>query len=230
MTDRYFFVHVQKTAGTSLWRRLRRAFPHEALYPGPDDGDPPTTTISIDHLSEIWSRRSDEIRVVTGHFPLCTTELLGGGFTTLTVVREPVERTLSFLRHYRNLTPAAANLTLEEIYDDPERRKLFHNHMTKMFALTAEEMTDGALTDMAFTRDRLEAAKHNLTTVDVVGIQPRFEDFCSELVRRFDWALGKPVVANRTDPEPTSTHFRERIRHENALDAELYEFACSIAV
>ena len=121
---RYFFVHIQKAAGTSLFRRLKRQFPPAAVYPNDTDGDPIARVISVDHLRRRFAERGDEIRVVTGHHPLATAELLGGGFTTLTILREPVERTLSYLRHHRLRTPADAQLTLEGVYDDPFR---FHD-------------------------------------------------------------------------------------------------------
>ena len=98
---RWFFVHIQKTAGTALWRRLKNQFDPAAVYPGPGDGEPPRTVLSVDHLLERWHARRGEIRIVTGHFPLCTTELLDAPLVTMTILRDPVERTLSQLRHHR---------------------------------------------------------------------------------------------------------------------------------
>ena len=179
---RYFFCHLQKTAGTTLIRRIRGGFPERAVYPLPTDGDPIARVISVEHLLSIWETRGDEIRVVTGHFPLCTAELLGGGFTTLTVLRHPLERTASYLRHHRRSTPEDADLTLEQIYDDGFRfRGLIHNHMTKMLSLDPEEMSDGALTRVSFTRERLARAKERLASVDVVGIQEDFQTLCRDL-------------------------------------------------
>ena len=54
-----------------------------------------------------------------GHFPLCTLELLGGSFTTLTILRDPVERTLSALRDQQERSPELRGAPLELIYDDP---------------------------------------------------------------------------------------------------------------
>jgi len=82
---------------------------------GPGDGAPPTTVLSVEHMLERWRLRRDEIRVVTGHFPLCTTELLDAPFTTLTLLRDPVERTLSYLRHHREMTPSEGERPLEEM-------------------------------------------------------------------------------------------------------------------
>jgi hypothetical protein len=225
VSERCFFLHLQKTGGTALWRRLKQQFDPTTVYPGPGDGRPPDTVISVDHLLERWKIRGDEIRIVTGHFPLCTTELLGGTFTTLTLVRDPVERTLSYLRHHRETGGDATERSLEEIYDDPVRFELLHNHMVKMLSLTTEEMTDGALTHVEFSRDRLARAQAALRTVDVVGFQEEFDAFCAELAARFGWDLGPPVFMNRTKPVDVSDEFRERIAADNALDMELYEFA-----
>src|SRR5690349_10410621 len=111
-----FFVHLQKTAGTSFLFRLRRQFGRAAIYPGAEDEGNVAAVITVDHLVKRWREHGDELKVVTGHFPLCTADLLGGGFTTFTVLREPVARTLSYLRHHRKLTPEDAHKSLEEIY------------------------------------------------------------------------------------------------------------------
>lgn len=226
--ERAFFVHVQKAAGTSLIYRLRRTLDRSEIYPDASDGSPElvASVISVDHLRARWPERRDRVRVLTGHFPLRAAELLGDDFATLTTLREPVERTLSYLRHHRKLTPADADRSLEELYDDPERFDTFiHNHMVKMFSLTPEEMGDGALTVVDFPPERLAAAKANLATVDVVGLQERYEEFWQAADQRFGWGLGDPVHTNRTEPVDVPASFRRRIAEDNAMDAELYELA-----
>jgi Sulfotransferase family len=226
---KYFFVHIQKAAGTSLVFRLRRHFGRAAIYPPESDQGDVASVISVDHLLERWRAHRDTTRVVTGHFPLCTVELLGDSFTTLTVLRDPVERTLSYLRHHREMTPRHSGLSLEAIYADPFRfHGLIHNHMVKMFSLTPAEMTDGLLTSVEFTPDRLDRAKERLAHVDVVGVQANFEKFCDGLTRRFGWDLGGLTHVNRTEPVDVSEAFRARIAEDNAMDVELYEFALQL--
>jgi hypothetical protein len=222
----YFFVHMQKTAGTAMFRRLRHHFGDAAVYPDDSDGPRPDCVLDVDHLRRRWAARHADIAVVTGHFPLCTTELLGDDFTTFTLLREPVERTLSNLRHRQQTDPAAAGQSLEQIYDDPIRFDgLVHNHMVKMLSLTVDEMTDGAMTKVDFTDERFVRAKANLATVDVVGVQEQFDDFCNELERRFGWDLGPPVRMNRTKPVPVADELLARIRRDNAMDIALYDDA-----
>jgi Sulfotransferase family len=226
--SRFFFVHVQKTGGTALFKRLKRHFGERAVYPDASDGDVVTVApqLSVDVLVGRWQERRDKIRVVTGHFPLCTAELLEGEFTTLTILREPVARTLSYLRHHRTLTPTDHDKTLESIYDDEFGfQTLVHNHMVKMFSLTPHEMTDGALTPVEFTRAHLDRAKRQLATVDGLGLQERFDEFCEHLTQRFGWRLGGPLHANRTKSVPVSESFRARIAKDNWMDVELYDHA-----
>jgi Sulfotransferase family len=223
---RFFFCHLQKTAGTTLIRRIRGDFPERAVYPLPTDGGPIARVISVDNLLSVWAKRGDEIQVVTGHFPLCTAELLSGDFTTLTVLRHPLERTVSYMRHHRRRTPEDAHLTLEQVYDDEFRfHGLIHNHMTKMLSLLPAEMNDGALTRVSFTRERLERAKERLAGVDVVGLQENFESFCRELSERFGWSMADSLSPKPHAHEDMSPAFRERILEDNAHDIELYEFA-----
>ena len=226
----YFFVHLQKTGGIALNFRLRRQFTRREMYPRETDGDPYTTTASVRRLVHEWSARSTEIRLIAGHFPLCTTDLLGSGFSTFTLLREPVERTLSFLRHRRALDPSLRDRPLEQIYEDPVPfRWLIHNHMVKMFALSTSDMTSGVYTVVDFTEAHLIRATEQLATVDVVGLQEHFEEFCAQLERRFGWRLGTPLQANQTKVEHVSAAFRARIAADNALDVELYQYALRLS-
>jgi Sulfotransferase family len=224
--QRFFFAHVQKAAGTSLIFRLRRQFGRPAIYPMEPDKGNVAGVISVDHLLDRWRAHSHEIRVVTGHFPLCTTELLDTNFTTLTVLRDPIERTLSYLRHHREFSTEDRDRPLESVYDDPLRfHGLVHNHMVKMFSLTRSEMTDGVMTHVEFTTERLERAKENLAAVDALGLQEHFDEFCQELTVRFGWDLGEPTHVNRTAPVEVPDGLRSRIVEDNAMDLELYAFA-----
>jgi hypothetical protein len=225
---RFFFVHMQKTGGTALHVRLKACFDERSRYPNPTDGDMfrDLPQVSVPRLLERWAKRRDEIRLVFGHFPLCTAQLLGAEFVTLTLLREPVERTLSYLRHHRALTPDDRERSLEAIYEDEFRFHGFvHNHMVKMLALRADEMTDGMLTRVEFTNEHLDRAEAQLAGVDVVGLQERFDDFCGDLAERFGWRLGDPVHANRTEHVAVPASFRARIADDNALDVELFEYA-----
>jgi len=225
--QRWFFVHMHKTAGTALYQRLHGHFPPEAIYPTRVEQKAHKASLHVDLLRRTFGERGSELRVIAGHFPLCATELLGVPFTAITVLRDPVERTLSSLRDMREREPVFQGQALEQIYEDPIRFQcLIHNHMVKMLSIRPEEMTDGALTVLDLDGTHLERAKRSLEDrIDVWGVQEHFEELCDELTRRFGWNLGAPRFANRTKPFDVTDDFRERIARDNALDVELYRYA-----
>jgi hypothetical protein len=223
-----FFVHLQKTAGTSLVGRLRQLLGEDAVYP-PRRTDDVNWVLSVDRLVEHWQARRDELRVLTGHFPYCTTTLLDTPVHTVTVLRHPVPRTLSYLRHHRKLTPEDRDRPLEAIYDDPFRfRCMIHNHMVKMLGMDASEMTAGMITELECTPAHLERAKATLRRIDLVGTQERYDSFWSAFGDRFGLDLGPMAFANQTDPVDVDPDFLERIEADNALDVALYEEAVAL--
>ena len=247
---RFFLVHIRKTAGTALRRRLINHFGEAAVYPtqGVDGTDPVTLMLSVDLLRERLAARGDQIKVITGHFPLCATEMIDGRFTTLTLLRDPVERVLSSLRNEQKSNPAGRKMSLEQIYDAAgEFAEFTHNRMAKALAFTpaevehpgawvmsvlsirevarAFELADPEAPRPEFTRAHLDRAKERLAGIDAFGLQEHFEDFCDQLTARFGWDLGEPVRVNTTEPVEVSDSFRARIAEDNAFDIELYEFA-----
>lgn len=235
-TPRLFVAHMQKTAGTTLRDRLRASYPEEAIYPNATDGpDARVAVISVQHLRHRWAARGREIRLLTGHFPVRTLEVLDVDepFITLTVLRDPVERTLSFLRHQaaRRQRGATEDTPLEEIYDDPFRfEAMIQNHMTRTLSLTPDEMGpgDGVLTSVPYTRERLQMAVDALESLDLFGLQHRLDDLFSELESRFGLDTGSPLRSNTTEETEVDPALIERIRTDNALDVELFEHACRL--
>ena len=216
---RFFFVHIQKTGGTALKRRLRNQF-GAGLYPtrGVDGDDMWELLMSVPRLRERLAARGDEIEAIAGHFPLRAVESIDGQFTTLTVLREPVERMVSSLRGI-----SGGRADLDEVYEG--LHGLASNNMTKMLALTPAELKATIFSGFEVDRDHLERAKEALAAMDAVGFQEQLEDFCGVLSARFGWDLGEPVVLN-TGPEVRAPEtLRERIAEDNRLDLELYEFA-----
>ena len=231
---RFFVAHMQKTAGTALRDRLRASFTEAEIYPNATDGsDARVSVISVRHLRERWAVRGEEIRLLTGHFPIRTVELFDADFITMTVLRHPVERTLSFLRHQaaRRQRGASEDTPLDEIYKDSFRfEAMIQNHMVRMLSLSPEEMGpgDGVLTSVAYDDERLERAKSGLRSLDSFGLQSRFEEFCDELGACHGLDVGTPLRSNTTEPSDVSPGLEERIAQDNALDVELYRYACAL--
>jgi len=219
MTRRYLFIHVMKTGGTSLALHLLKEFEPQAVYPdasldrrGPDDFAP---YASVSDLEALSPARRAEIRVYAGHFPYVARDLIGPDAETFTLLREPVERTVSVLKHFKRLRARYRDLTLDAIYDDPVVFPFFvENHQTKVFAVAAADRPNAFASALSFDeiRDRLDVpgyaesavtmdvpdtitvddarlarAKANLAAVDVLGCDEQFHDFVEDLRARFGW-------------------------------------------
>lgn len=231
--DRLFFVHLQKTAGTALFKRLRRAVGERAVYPLPSEQGTPEVVLDVERLRRRLRESGEQFRVVTGHFPLATVDLLAaelGTVRTFTVLRDPVERVLSFLRHQREVEPRFAGCSLEDVYGDPiSTGALVVDHQVRMLSLTVEEMTDGALSPVEVDDARVGRALHNLIhRVDVFGVQEHFEEFCTELSSVFGLDLGEPLFMNRTSPVAVPDGLRQQIAADNHHDVRFYEQAVSV--
>lgn len=222
--ERFLFVHIQKTGGTTLYRRLIDQFGADAVYPLANEPSV-NARMDLDYLTQAFAQRRDRIRVVTGHFPYATVERLGVGFRTFTVLREPVERTLSHLRFQKKVDATLEGWSLDAVYGRPfQFRTLIHNQMTKMLSASVEELEAGWLR-LECDEGHLERAVANLHRIDVVGLQDRYDRFWGDLERRFGWDLGEASVINTTAEHTVPDGLAERIVEDNPLDVELYRYA-----
>jgi len=234
MIDRFFFIHVMKTAGTTFARQLQQQFPAEEIYParGIDWRSPSDVEayINIPRLLALAPERRSQIRVYTGHFPFMVRDLLDPGLATLTVLREPVDRTISILKQFKRREARFRDLPLEAVYDDrPIFRFFVENHQTKVFCLAPEDEEVAINCGMDIDDARYARARENLARVDAVGITEAYGDFLAEVRRRFGWWPDGVDVDQRenvsTEDWDVAPSFRARIAADNRYDVELYEYA-----
>jgi hypothetical protein len=227
-SQKYFFVKVMKTAGGTLLQQILANFERRQVYPYERyDRDLETANYGIEYLTGLSTERRDAISVFTGHFPFVSVELLGMKLTTITILRDPVERTLSYLRHCKRHHEQHRELALEEIYEDEFFFPCFiENHQAKQFAFTVEDRPQTYMDVLEIDRARLELAKTNLSTVDVVGLRERFDDLLRELHDRYGWTVAAVKDRNVSDErDQVAESFRRRIAADNLADMEFYEFA-----
>lgn len=232
----YFFIHVMKTAGTTFSRELKRQFATEAIYPcegieyeSRTSADGLDSYMKIPKLLSITPERRATVQVYTGHFPYWVCDALDPDLVTMTLLREPVERSLAALRHFKREAPYR-QLSLEEIYDNRVIFRFYvENHQTKVFGLTAEDDEDAINCGLTIDAARFARAKENLAAVDVLGLTEQYGDFIAEVRDRFGW-WPDGVDADRRENASregwtADDALRERIAADNSYDVQLYAYA-----
>jgi hypothetical protein len=235
VTDRsrgtYFFIHVMKTGGTTFVQHIEENFqPHER-YPGPERGPRRREAYAmIDQLRALSPERMAEIKVYVGHFPFVASTFVTPTPTTFTILREPVARTISVLRHAKRYQARMQDATLEQIYDDGFIFPMqIHNYQVKQFAMTPNDRLESHLDVIDIDRHRLDVARANLERVDLLGLHEHYDAFVAEVSNRFGWQCG-PVTSLRVhnDHWKVSPELHARIVADNAADIAFYEYALEL--
>ncbi len=257
--QRFFFVHIMKTAGTTFALHLRQNFRPEEIYPNadidllsPTDAEPYRR---VPHLLALGPERRAAVRIYSGHFPFVAAQLMDRDLLTLSILRHPMDRTISLLKHFQARPTSYHDQPLEAIYDDPAIfRQYIENHQTKIFSLTradgplgmastsgnspsASALDHQPVANVAFgdrstiivDDERLRHAKRNLESVDALGLTDDYDGFIDELRERFGWwpnGLDRSGRANvSAGANDVNSSFRRRVTTDNAYDVALYEHA-----
>jgi len=146
-----------KTGGTSFADLLRVNFPDGARYPDavlPPDAELGRRMEAYTHvpkLVEDVNRLAEQLQLVRGHVPYSVRSLLDRHYETLTLLRDPVERTFSYLKHCRKYHVEHKDMVIEEIYEDRWFFETFiANYQTKIFSMSAiEALAETRLGDMS---------------------------------------------------------------------------------
>lgn len=223
----YFFIHVMKTAGTTFTQHIHANFGPDEVFPAPSGKGDRKRLFDyylIRNLRALTPDERDRIRVYGGHFPHAAAAVVGAD-TTITILREPIARTISYLRQCKGAHRKFNDATLEEIYDDPwQFPTKVHNYQAKQFAMGPGDPLESHLDVIDIDDERLARAKATVEQVDVLGLQEHYDEFIDEVRRRLGWTIQDvPNLRVSNEPVDVPAHLRERIIEDNAADIEFYE-------
>lgn len=237
-----FFLHIPKAAGSTLSQILRRHYGAARVL----DSYPATFRQKIQGKSGLESARwrydyfaalpegiKQETAVFMGHEGFGFHQALGRPSTTITILRDPVDRVLS---HYYYIWRNKENhlhqvvtdrqMSLAEFVTSGVSREVDNGQAKLLAGLETPYLTAGEYGD-----EILEAAKENMSRhFAVVGLTERFDESLILLKRTLGWQQWPFYVpANVTQKRPQ----RQRVDAEttqlicevNQLDLDLYRFA-----
>ena len=233
-TKRFFFIHIQKTAGTSLREHFLQNFDQSEVYPPREGGRQKVLARYVfgQLLIETPASEQTKYRLFHGHMPYAASQKLSFKTppSTLTVLRDPIARTLSVLGQKKRHRPEFADASLEDIYD---KREIFEgeilNHQTKIFAVPNDSNLMSGFAPYYVGPAQLELAKKNLNKVEVIGLQSDIPAFLAELQRKFGWHPLQSVIRKNTgESRQASASLLARIEADNAIDIAFYRYAVEL--
>jgi hypothetical protein len=217
-----------KTGGASFRQHVYANYAPGEVYPDQKldlEPDKHRANGNIPYLLGLPPERRATIRAYMGHFPFVVTELLGEPLRTLTVLRDPVERTISYLKHCKRYHAQHRELSLDEIYEDPFFFPCFiHNHQAKVFSMTPDDKLESFMDVIEIDDHRVDIALTNVEKIDVLGLHEQYGDFLDAVRSRFGWRFDeRPDQRVSDEPWTASEELRRRIRADNAADIAFYE-------
>jgi hypothetical protein len=219
------FLHLPRTAGTTLARFLRSKFaPAEVFHPYLAAGE--TLAEQLPALRALSRRTRDRLRLVlAGHAEFGQHEALGSSVRYLTVTRNPVDRVVSTYRF------------LHDHPDDPLYPQVVGEGMSLasfVRSKSAKGINDWQVRCLAgvprnapeWGSDVLEKAKRNIEEhFAVVGVTERFPEMIVLLGRLFGWRdLHYATLNTSSSTAPCTDEDRRLILERNQLDQKLHEF------
>jgi len=232
------FLHIPKTAGTSLSRIIRIKYgiwpPRNWLSHSLTFGhyQIPKLADRFNKISSLTPTQQQKIKLFQGHFGFGVHERLPENSFYVSMVRDPVERVISSyyqLGRGRDDNALAKNMTLEQFVECGQKfgRFFVDNGQVRAFTGLLGEPNDKPFNTL--DRTDLEKAKQNIINhCALVGLSERFDESALLLKQILGWRhcyyVKANVGKNRKAKEEFSPKTIELIRQYNQLDYELYEF------
>jgi hypothetical protein len=226
--SRLIFLHIPKTAGTTLKQVLVRQYGFRGLFEIYGNRLPE----AVQEIQQLGEDRLAALRAFVGHMPFGLHELLPEPAAYISLLRHPVDRLVS---HYYYVLRARGSplhemtvsnhLSLEEYVKRGPAAPLFNNGQTRLLG------SRGMLTAEPATEETFEAAKRNLDRFALVGLTERFDETLLILKRLFGWHWPvyekEKVGTNRPKRNDLSAQAVHTILERNQLDLELYRIAAA---
>jgi hypothetical protein len=219
------FLHIPKTAGTTLNSIIERQYSPQKIYALGERAQESLAT-----CRQMPTAEKQQYRLILGHMDFGLHEHVPGPSRYFTVLRQPLERCVSFYYFVQRLS----NHYLHEyVYDQSwSLAQFIESGITIMMDNFQTRLLSGAWDEPAYgacTPDLLEQAKLNLQNhFDVVGLTSEFDRTLLLLRRHYGWrniyCVRQNVTGERPSVQAIDPQTRQLLLAHNQLDMELFQF------
>jgi hypothetical protein len=238
ISEKFIFVHIPKTAGTSFRKLLTDIFGEDQV----------SLQFSGKRLTDDDAVMLDKFQVIAGHIGFADIEKYFPNRRLITILREPVDRCLSiygFLREKKELplipmneikdganpfevSSLAKQLSPDDFFNANHPRLLqrISNRMVWQFGFHTNHDNRAKYSD----GEILVAAKSNLKKCDFVGFFENLDSDAEHLLQKFN--LNGNISLSKNNPtlapirkNQISAELHKKISALNTLDSELYQWA-----
>lgn len=231
-------MHIPKTAGTTLRGVLEarfdpaRTIPSEQIMRNLFGGHYPPIPELLKLPDEEWA----SAQLLRGHYPWQVMKRFPRKPVLLTMLREPIARSISHLRHVRRNAKWAAELSLSEIARNrPFVAANIANMQTRMLAMRFSMDDPGSWPKdvnhpIPINEQVFERAVVTLRSFEFVGIQEHFETSMQMMFRMFKWPLQRdfPRANSGEGEDEIKPDLLDQLAESNQYDLRLYEQALAI--
>jgi len=238
-----YFLHIPKTAGTTLMAILEEHFDYDSILQ-PHDWQA---------LLANFPKDFSKIRIARGHFGYGFHRCLPKPPVYITMLRDPTNKIMSM--YHQMLQDAAkrgkskySKMSLLEMINTTKKKKhIFSKHQTRHLALDLDIISStknfNHLEKVSFSleksseflfpeisdEDLLELAKKHLSSFPFFGLMERFEDSLNLLCYVFGWRPIKFVKKRNVTPDSIKKELDEETNSAISkliqLDNQLYQYA-----
>ena len=222
------FLHIPKTAGSTLSYILNRIYKNEKCFSFTGDADLDTKRFYT--LSE-YDR--ENVGLFVGHAPIITGISQADNATTITFLRDPVERVKSFCQHVSE--GKSPYLIHQFPPDNFNLDKLLNSGILELSNFQAMTLVNQRNKDAPVSINNMsvieaeEVAIDNLfNKIECYGLQEYFDESLIYLSLSLGWKMPFYISKNKKNNSKLiefKEHHIKRIEELNNIDIEVYKLA-----
>lgn len=239
MKDILYFLHIPKTAGTSLNKFVKSKYPDNKVYP-------------FATYHQVYTNKKlnlDDFNMIAGHFTYSFVQNMKRPVKIITVFRHPVSRTISAYNHF--MREPVHNYEFNKFKKCEIKEALnfyphlFSNQQTKHLGFSENILTMPRYKiPIPFSIENwLEFYKNidmniiyqnaiaNLDKLFLFGFTDRMQDFMKHLCKSFNWKMPEDHAKhntakdNQVKEDEISENVIKKIEKLNEFDLKLYNYA-----